>query len=91
MAETIEHFDFRHPLEKEGWTEGFCPGRRRSSRTGSVSLVAPHEVEAVLDELDEQRWEASFAKSQDLLAKLAAQAERDDQAGLTDELDPDRL
>ena len=49
------------------------------------------EVDAILDELDEQYWDMLFAKSPELLSRLAAQAEREDQAGLCDELDPDRL
>lgn len=91
MAETVERFDFEHPLENDGWTETFFPCHRRSPRTGSVALVAPHEVEAILDELDEQRWDLLFAKSPEVLSRLAAQAEREDRAGLTEELDPDHL
>ena len=63
-----------------------------SKGTSELTIeVHMSEVEARLDELDEQRWDALFAKSHDVLARLAAQAERDDQAGLTDELDPDHL
>ena len=45
------------------------------------------EVEAKLDELDEQRWDMLFAKSPDVLRRLAAQAEREDRDGLCEELE----
>ena len=89
MARNVDHFVFRPPHGGEDWNEGFYPGHRRSPRTGSVVIFALDE--ALLDELDEQRWDASFAKSHEALAMLAAQAERDDKAGLTGELDPDLL
>lgn len=92
MAEAAaERFDFRSLDAAEEWTEEFNPWCRRSPGTGSVMLVASEEVEVMRDKRDEERWDASFAKSHKALARLAAQAERDDQAGLTDELDPDLL
>jgi hypothetical protein len=46
----------------------------------------------VLEELDDERaWQASFAKSQDVLAYLADEARADHEAGRTEELDPDTL
>ena len=46
----------------------------------------------ILDELeDEQRWEELFAKSRGRFSKLVAKVLADDDAGLTDELDPDTL
>ena len=46
----------------------------------------------ILEELeDEARWEQAFAKSQDALAKLAAEAMEEDGRGETKELDPDSL
>lgn len=46
----------------------------------------------ILDELeDERRWDESFAKSPDLLAKLATEAMREYRAGKTEELDPETL
>ena len=46
----------------------------------------------ILDELeDEVRWQEKFAHSQDALAKLAAEAMAEDQAGKTQELDVDSL
>jgi len=41
--------------------------------------------------IDEQRWAASFANSQDALAKLAERARAHFAAGNTEPLDPDRL
>lgn len=46
----------------------------------------------ILEELrDEILWDAAFARSQDVLAKLATEAMIEYQAGKTLELDPDTL
>ena len=46
----------------------------------------------ILEELEEERkWERTFADSQDMLAKLAAEAMTEYQAGKTQELDPETL
>lgn len=46
----------------------------------------------ILDELeDEVRWDATFAKSQDFLAKLAKEAMAEYSAGKTQELDPETM
>lgn len=46
----------------------------------------------ILAELEEeQRWDDSFARSPDLLAKLAAEAMAEYRAGKTKELDPETL
>jgi len=46
----------------------------------------------ILEELeDEARWEQAFSKSQDALAKLAAEAMEEDRKGETKELNPDSL
>jgi hypothetical protein len=46
----------------------------------------------ILEELEEdQRWDDSFARSPDLLAKLAAEAMAEYRAGKTQELDPETL
>ncbi len=46
----------------------------------------------ILEEIeDEGRWDESFARSPDLLAKLAAEAVVEYRAGKTQELDPDIL
>ena len=43
----------------------------------------------ILEEIeDERRWDESFARSPDLLAKLAAEAIVEYRAGKTQELDP---
>lgn len=39
----------------------------------------------------ERRWDELFARSPDLLEKLAAEAIAEDDAGLTEPLDPDSL
>jgi len=41
--------------------------------------------------VSEQRWEASFNKSQNLLSQLAEEALADHHAGKTKLLDPDKL
>lgn len=47
---------------------------------------------AILEELEaDARWEASFARSQDALAKLANEAVEEHRAGRTKPLDPDAL
>jgi len=46
----------------------------------------------ILEELaDEARWDAAFTKSPDVLEQLAAEAEEEDKAGLSEDLDPDKL
>jgi hypothetical protein len=46
----------------------------------------------ILEELeDEEKWDTAFVQSQDILAKLAAQAMEEDQAGNTEVLDRDKL
>jgi hypothetical protein len=46
----------------------------------------------ILEELeDEVRWDATFAKSQDVLAKLAVEAMAEYHAGKTQALDPETL
>jgi len=46
----------------------------------------------ILAELEsERRWDDLFARSADLLEELAAEAVREDEAGLTEPLDPDTL
>ncbi len=39
----------------------------------------------------ERRWDDLFARSQDVLAEMAAEAIREDEAGLTQSLDPDDI
>ena len=61
-----------------------------------LSKLPEAEQEAVgawiLAELEsERRWDDLFARSQDLLADMAAEAIREDEAGLTEPLDPDEL
>ncbi len=46
----------------------------------------------ILEELeDETRWDKTFARTQEALARLAAEAMAEDRAGKTEALDPDRL
>jgi len=46
----------------------------------------------ILEELeDERRWDRSFSRSPDVLAKLAATAMTEYHAGKTQELDPEKL
>ncbi len=51
----------------------------------SFAAVMLHELES------ERRWQGLFANSQDALAKLADEAIAEDDAGLTEPLDPDNL
>jgi hypothetical protein len=46
----------------------------------------------ILDEIeDERRWDETFSRSPDILAKLAASAMAEYRAGKTQELDPETL
>lgn len=46
----------------------------------------------ILEEIeDEQRWDSSFARSPDVLAKLASEAMAEHRAGNTIELNPETL
>ena len=46
----------------------------------------------ILEEIEEEkRWDESFARSPDLLAKLAAEAMAEYREGKTQELDPETL
>ena len=46
----------------------------------------------ILEELeDDNRWDESFARSPDLLTKLAAESMAENRAGKTQELDPGTL
>jgi hypothetical protein len=46
----------------------------------------------ILEEIgDEGRWDDAFARSRDVLERLAAAAEAEHRQGLTEELDPDTL
>ena len=61
-----------------------------------ASKLPEQEQEAVgawlLAELEsERRWDELFARSQDLLAKMAEEARKDYRAGRTEPLDPDKL
>ena len=80
MNGAVDRFDFRPPQGQE--TDEFFPWQRCSPRTGSVALVAPQEVELILDEMDEHHWDMLLAKSPDVLRELAAEAESEDQARL---------
>ena len=49
-------------------------------------------AQRLLGEIDSDRqWEEAFAESGDLLRRLAEEALADHRAGLTQDLDPDRL
>lgn len=61
-----------------------------------LSKLPESEQEAagawILAELEsERRWDDLFRRSPDLLAQMADDAVREDEAGLTQPLDPDRL
>jgi len=71
-------------------------GKVLQRAVAEVSRLPEQEQEAVgawiLAELEsERRWDELFARSPDLLAELAAEAVREDEAGLTQPLDPDNL
>jgi len=56
-----------------------------SSEQDAIAMMILEELE------DERRWDESFARSPDLLAKLATEAMAEYHAGKTQELDPETL
>lgn len=71
-------------------------GRLLQQAVAEASKLPEAEQEAVgawlLAELEsERRWDELFAQSQDMLAEMAAEAIREDEAGLTEPLDPDDI
>ena len=61
-----------------------------------VSKLPPRDQDAIaariLEEIaSEKRWQELFAKSQPQLERLAKEAVAEYEAGLTEELDPDKL
>ncbi len=60
-----------------------------------ASKLPPQEQDLIADWLleelkSENRWHASFAESQDALAKLGSEALAEHRQGNTQELDPDK-
>jgi hypothetical protein len=71
-------------------------GKLLEKAIAEASKLPEPEQEAfgawILAELEsERRWDELFARSQDLLAKMAAEAREEHRAGLTEPLDPDKL
>ena len=71
-------------------------GKMLEHVVAELSKLPEAEQEAVgawiLAELEsERRWDDLFARSQELLAEMAVEAIREDEAGLTEPLDPDKL
>jgi hypothetical protein len=58
---------------------------RPISEQDSIAAMILEEIE------DDNRWDESFARSPDLLAKLATEAMAEHRAGKTQELDPGTL
>ncbi|MBE7553746.1 MAG: hypothetical protein HS126_21985 [Anaerolineales bacterium] len=57
-----------------------------------LDLAVWQEILAVLEEADaERRWDELFAKSPDMLVRLADEARAERRAGRTRDLDPDSL
>jgi hypothetical protein len=46
-------------------------------------------IETVDTDADEAQWDEQFAKSQDALRRMALKAIEEDEAGLTEDFDPD--
>jgi hypothetical protein len=71
-------------------------GHLLQQAVAEASKLPEAEQEAVgawiLAELEsERRWDDLFARSRDMLAEMAAEAIREDEAGLTQPLDPDDI
>ena len=73
-----------------------CMGQLLEKAIAETAKLQEAEQEAfgawILAELEsERRWEDLFAKSQDLLARMAEEARHEYRAGLTEPLDPEKL
>jgi len=71
-------------------------GRLLEKVIAETAKVPEEEQEAfaafMLAELEsERRWDELFARSQDLLARMAEEARQKYRAGLTEPLDPEKL
>lgn len=71
-------------------------GKVLSQAVAELTKLPENEQEAagawILAELEsERRWDELFAQSPDLLAAMAEEAIREDEAGLTQPLDPEKL
>ena len=55
------------------------------NKQDSIAALILEEIE------DDNRWDESFSRSPDLLAKLASEAMAEHRAGKTQELDPETL
>lgn len=80
----------------EALIESRLMGRLLQKAVAEASKLPEAEQEAVgawlLAELEsERRWDDLFARSQDMLTEMAAEAIREDEAGLTQPLDPDNI
>jgi hypothetical protein len=62
------------------WPADLPPGKIR---------VVIESYDPDLEAVEDAKWDASFAKSQSLLSKLATEAHADYLAGNTEEFDPD--
>ncbi len=71
-------------------------GNLLQKAVAEASKLPEEEQEAfgawILAELEsERRWDELFARSSDLLSEMVAEAVREDEAGLTEPLDPQKL
>jgi len=71
-------------------------GKVLEQAVAEVSRLPEPEQEVVgawiLAELEsERRWDELFARSPELLSEMAAEAIREDEAGLTEPLNPEKL
>jgi hypothetical protein len=71
-------------------------GRLLQKAVAEASKLPETDQEAVgawlLAEFEsERRWDDLFARSHDMLAEMAAETIREDEAGLTQPLDPDEM
>lgn len=59
--------------------------RLPSDQQDALAAIVPAEID------DETRWDNTFADSQDVLERMANQADEEDRRGWTKPLDPDDL
>jgi hypothetical protein len=79
-------------LQGRGYANAQLKTRPISEQDSLVENLPSAIAALILEELnDDNRWDESFARSPDLLAKLAAEAMAEHRTGKTQELDPETL
>jgi hypothetical protein len=91
LEQAIAKLKTRPISEQDSLVENL-PSLRDATRWRSLRSALTAIAALILEEIeDDNRWDESFARSPDLLAKLAAEAMAEHRAGKTQDLDPETL